>query len=244
MLREFLQYLTTSVPTWARRAGLLHQSIAMEARYRRCRSSWDVHYARCRAVIASAASRVEPGGAAVILGSGLARDIPFDALLARFDRVVLVDAVHLRSARRAAVSLSDIEWLHVDLARIHHPADRDWSLPGDTRLVVSLNVLGQLPLFVEADDQTLIRAHLALLASAPHVCLISDTDWCHEDGERKSHTDPWCGVPCPAQPPLDVWEWLMAPPGEFGRGRTQRHQVKAWLLEGSDLRIKQTSTST
>lgn len=237
MLREIWQYLTTPAPAWARRAGLLHQSIAMEARYRRCRTGWDEHYAQCRATVVRAVHAVEPGGTLVVLGSGLLHDLPLELLESRFDRVLLVDAVHPRSARRRVQSSPRVAMVGHDLSGVLDPAGVTFDFPADTRLVVSLNLLSQLALPF-ADDSAVARqvieAHLRLLQQAPARCLLSDIRWLTEDegtGQGEA-TDPWHGAPHPDWDAIGRWSWTVAPPGEIAPGVRQVHEVSAWLSLG------------
>lgn len=51
MLLEFLEYLTTDCPPYARRLGYLKEAIAIKARYRRHCEAWGPHLARSRAVV-------------------------------------------------------------------------------------------------------------------------------------------------------------------------------------------------
>ncbi|MEW6446013.1 MAG: hypothetical protein ACOZAQ_03840 [Pseudomonadota bacterium] len=236
MLREIWQSLLTPAPGWARRSGLLYEAVSLEARYRRCRVEWDAHYARCQGVIEQAAAQADCGGTVVILGSGLARDIPLGPLSARFERVILVDAVHMRAARRASAGFPGVVHSTHDLSARLDPRGGPFHFPADTRLAVSLNLLGQLPLPLgvgEGAARTVIEEHLALLRQAPLSCLISDILWLDErqDGivERR---DPWLGVAHPPGLPLDCWDWMLAPPGELGGKRVLQHRVCAWLLEG------------
>ncbi len=236
MLWEFWHSLTTPAPAWARRAGLLHQSIALEARYRRCRSAWDAHYARCRAVIEQAAQRVTPGGTVVVLGSGLLLDVPLDRLHERFEHILLVDAVHPLSARRRLRAYPRARMVSHDLSGCLTHALPPFAFPEDARLVVSLNLLSQLSLPFAEDEARARQAiawHLRLLDTAPACCLISDTLWRIEylpDG-GEDRLDPWHGLPVPAWPRLDAWTWEVAPPGEIGRNLQQRHEVCAWLIQ-------------
>ncbi|MEW6764979.1 MAG: hypothetical protein AB1344_04200 [Pseudomonadota bacterium] len=238
MLWELWHGLITPAPVWARRAGLLHQSIALEARYRRCRAAWDGHYARCRAVIEQAAGQAVPGGTVVVLGSGLLHDLPLDVLNARFEHILLVDAVHPLSARRRARDFPRIELIEHDLSGWLDPVAGLLRLPDDTRLAVSVNLLGQLTLPFEDEEGSapgLIAAHLSLLRQAPVACLISDTVWRTEDVHMgtRVETDPWHGVPHPDGIPVACWSWEVAPRGEISRGQRQTHEVCAWLLQPS-----------
>lgn len=237
MLREALAYALTPAPAWARRAGLLHQAIALEARYRRCRTAWAAHYAQCRAWVERAVSEVEPGGTVAVLGSGYGFDLPWTSLLARFQRVLLVDAIHPWAVRWRAWRQTGLVCLTCDLSGQLDPNAGSLVWPADTRLVLSMNVLGQLPLALSEGGsvrQAVIVRHLALLRQAEVSLLISDTGWQVESAEGELEIiDPWCGVPHPATPPVAQWAWEVAPWGEIRRGVRQVNAVSAWILRNA-----------
>ena len=93
MLLELLESATTPAPLLARRMGLVYESIAIGARYRRCSRDWRDHLLRCHAAIGSAIESAPKHRLAVILGCGGLYDVPWRMLRDRFDRVVLVDMV-------------------------------------------------------------------------------------------------------------------------------------------------------
>lgn len=137
MFAEALAYALTPAPAWARRAGLLHQSVALAARYRRCRKAWDEHYAHCQAWVERAAAEAEPGGV-VVFGSGPGHDLPLARLLARFQHVLLVDAIHPWRVRWQDWCHLGLECLTYDLSGWLNPAAVDFELPPDTRAVVAV----------------------------------------------------------------------------------------------------------
>jgi hypothetical protein len=103
MLAEIVHYLATPAGRDARRSGALKDAVSLWARGRRCRSAWAPHEKRTRAAIEAALDRVADHRIAVVLGSGLLRDVPIDRLRREFREVVLVDVVHLASVRLRAV---------------------------------------------------------------------------------------------------------------------------------------------
>lgn len=102
MLANLIHYLATPAPLAIRRAGHVSAAVALWSRARRHASAWANHEARTRAAIDAAIDRTHHRRVAVVLGSGLLRDIPIDRLRAVFREVVLVDVVHLASVRLAA----------------------------------------------------------------------------------------------------------------------------------------------
>lgn len=103
MLREWLEYCTTPCPAVWRDYGFLREQIAIEARLRRQRASWAPHLAAVRAAIVEATQQVatgvhnperSPSECVLVVGGGLAHDLPLDPLAKAFSRVVLADVVH------------------------------------------------------------------------------------------------------------------------------------------------------
>jgi hypothetical protein len=163
MLREALEYTITPAPAWARRSGLLHDIIALQARYRRHKRAWRPHLDNTKSAIVSAVKTCRHTRTALILGSGALYDIPLAPLCDRFERVVLVDAVHPWRARRIAMGRDGVEFIHHDLSGVYEgllmgvangadtpPDPITAPLPGmareDIDLVVSANLMSQLPL--------------------------------------------------------------------------------------------------
>ncbi|MFX8676799.1 hypothetical protein ABTM32_22370, partial [Acinetobacter baumannii] len=79
----------------ARRLGYVSAAISLWARGSRCRRDWKAHEARAKAAMIAASETLTQRRTCVVLGSGLLRDVPLDDLAARFERVILVDIVHL-----------------------------------------------------------------------------------------------------------------------------------------------------
>lgn len=170
MLVELYRYWTTPVPKHLRALGFLKESLAMDARYRRCRNHWDTHYQHCRAAILQAVEGVEAKGTskgiAVILGAGSLRDVPLEVLCERFEQVVLVDLLFLKEARKRASHYPNAVLVEADVTGLLEPffshqhstlsPNLSWSLPSLHELIpfpnsridfiVSLNLITQLPI--------------------------------------------------------------------------------------------------
>lgn len=255
MILELLEYLTTDCPPYARRLGYLTEAIAIKARYRRHCEAWGPHLAQSRAVVNAAAQACPQRRTALVLGSGLLLDIPLGALAAGFERVLLVDVVHLRASRRVAarypnVALvtEDVTGIAADLTERLRDGWRGAPVPASTLfhddagidLVVSANILAQLPVIpaaalrrAGADDgelgdfcTALVHAHLAYLAGfAGRVCLISET-------ERETY-GPDGGIWRLEDALFGVslpdggarWTWDLAPVGEVSRRYGIRNHV-------------------
>ncbi len=186
---------------------------------------------------------------AVVLGSGLLRDVPIDDLAAKFDTVVLVDLVHLASVRMRlkAKRFRNVRLISRDLSgfddavavKVAEPLSFLRQVPY-LDLVVSANILSQIGvgakrrLGSESEAarsgilQRLIRAHLDGLAALPcKTALLTDTAYRVTDrgGKMLEEADLLCGVPAPEA--KRAWTWPVAPYGELGKDYQAVHEVIA-----------------
>jgi hypothetical protein len=251
MLRELIASLLAHAAPGARRAGYVHELVAVEARGRRRAAAWAPHRERCRAAILAAADRCPRHRTAVIMGAGALGDIPLDDLAGRFARVLLVDIALLSSTWRRIRRHPHVQPVLLDLTGTVGQLQRGGPLPvpgsqaflGDPSvdLVVSANILSQLPLIpvalarrspgidaaaAEAFGRAIVEAHLAHLAGfAGEVCLISDLAWTRREAGGAERTQvPLYGC---RLPPGEEWDWPVAPPGELAGGASQVNRVRA-----------------
>jgi hypothetical protein len=242
MLLAWALSLVNPAPLHLRRLGYVRQSGLLHARSRRCRAAWAPHLAQAQRVIRAAAEATRQRRYAIVLGSGLLDDVPLHHLAGLFERVTLVDAVHPWPARLAARRYPNVT---LATAEISAGLDGAWAnLCGDADLIVSANLLSQLPIVpmdaFEARGQEapprlgtqLVETHLAALDAlarkVERVCLITDTVQREEDlnGRITDSLDLLFGV---VLPPTEVgWDWEIAPFGEIGRGRRLIHRVHAY----------------
>lgn len=254
MLIEALKYLTTPCPAPYRRIGYLKELIATEASFKRNRATWQPHLDRTRAVIIKAAEQVTRKDTVIVLGAGMLADIPLDRLAHAFGRVRLVDVCFLNETRRAATFYSNVELEHHDVTGIVAPLlSREVPQPrlpsglslGDADLVISANVLAQLPLIpldylrrqrpsiddeeLEAFAQAIIRSHLGLLETcAGAVCLVTEVERQVRDGERLVESvDPLRGVLPDREG--DEWVWDIAPRPELLPDADIRNRVRGMV---------------
>lgn len=234
MLAELALYATARTSRALRERGLVGDAVALWSRATRRRAAWAPHETRCHAAVRGSVTDLPHCRTAVVLGSGLLRDVPVRELAAAFARVVLVDAVHLLPARLAA-RRHGCDLLVADLAA---PAGLARMLDGVSPidLVISANLLSQLPISLlrEVEDdgagrRALQAAHLAALeACGARVCLLSDTLYrdVARDGtvlEEVALVDP------DLLPPADeAWDWEVAPRGEIARGFARVHRAAVW----------------
>jgi hypothetical protein len=247
MLREAVEWLVTPAGWAARGLGLVGETVAMGARYRRCRAAWAPHLARCREVMLAAAEGCAGRGTVVVCGSGWWFDVPVMELAAMFREVVLADVVHPLRARWLARGMENVRLAEVDLTGLIDDAGT-WrrgveaeairpvapkELAGlGADLTVSANVLSQLPLPVKkwlekmgyGDDEVakacrrIVQAHVDWLWGLPGAaCLITDTVSRDVDGEAV--LDETDLLYGAALPEGgEEWMWSLAPRPEAGRG--------------------------
>lgn len=253
MLPEIMLYATARTGRDLARLGLKGDAVALWSRARRCHAAWAPHEARCHAVIRAAIADLDRPHTALVLGSGLVRDVPLPAFVERFQRVVLVDAVHLWPARRRArhpkveLVTADLTGVAAWLAgRARERLDPLAAFRDDPRIdfVVSANMLSQLPMAFEtwcerhpgrmdglpADlARRIVAWHLADLAGLRgRVCLLTDIRHREigRDGAVIDETDLLVGEVLPE--PDEAWDWEVAPRGELSRTSVHIHRVHAF----------------
>jgi len=99
MLAEALLFAVARLTSPRSRSAAVRDAIGLRARAKRCHTAWAEHEARTRAAIDRVIDGVAVRRTAVVLGSGLLRDVPIDRLSNMFNKVVLVDIVHLPTVR-------------------------------------------------------------------------------------------------------------------------------------------------
>ena len=257
MLAEAFLHLTARSRPEIRRLGLVSDSVGLWSRAHRRRSAWREHERLSQAFVLDAFADLAQRRTVLVLGSGLLRDIPFGSLRAAFERIVLVDAVHLwparLKARRAKAELvtADLTGLAGRLRELERRRDPLAAFRGDPAidLVVSANLLSQMPMAAARLGESgagdvapdlparIVRWHLDDLAAFPcRVCLVTDTSFVGigRDGRMEEETDLMRGVALP--PPDAVWDWEVAPFGEIDRETAYLHRVGAWRDIGPALR--------
>lgn len=232
MLAELLLTLFTPAGRAARRRGHLAAAVRLWTRATRAGSAWSEHEIACHAAVRYALDQLPPGGTVVVLGSGLVLDVPLADLTDHFDAVILVDAVHLLPIRLQALAWRRTRLVTADL---DDPPGRDLGAflnRFDPALVISANVLSQIPLGRDiADPRAAVDRHLAGLAScgAP-VLLLTDTDERRLDrtGTVLERLDLLHGRALPQ--PDASWEWLLAPYGDISRDECLMHAAGSWFF--------------
>lgn len=248
MILEALNYAASWPLTSAAHRPFIRSSVNLSARANRCGKAWAEHERRTKGAMLKAAEGCRQRRTAVILGSGLLRDVPVIALSRMFDTVVLVDLVHLASVRGwiAMKGLKNVRLIERDLSGL------DDILAGTTPdplsflrqvpyldFVASANLLSQIGIGAErriaranggvaAADAVplLIRAHLdGLQQVAATTCLVTDVSYRVIDRAGRCHetVDLLHGVD-PGDP-LETWDWPVIPFGEESRDYQIVHSV-------------------
>lgn len=249
MIAEALQYAATYPVTEAAFRPFIGSSVSLWSRANRCSREWAGHEERCRAFVMDTISRMKQQRTAVVLGSGLLRDVPIEQMAKAFDTVVLVDLVHLASVRLRlrAKRLRNVRLISRDLAGL------DAALAGAPveplaflrqvpylDLVISANLLSQIGVGVErrleqeshaqpADTvPRLIEAHLrALQDLASSTVLLTDTGFrvMDREGRTMEEADLLHGETVPLAD--EAWDWPVVPLGEQSRDYQILHRVVA-----------------
>lgn len=262
MLSEWFTYLTTDCLPQARKLGYLRESIGIRSRYRRCRSAWQPHLENSRSALLQSLNACGNFRTALVFGSGLLLDIPLFELSRRFEKVLLVDMVHLPEARRAARRLSSVHCISCDITGFldgmegMSPHNLDLPLPeiflDDSTVdwVASVNLLSQLPLlpldwmrvrFPETNEAILeqwstrlMRQHLDYLATftAP-VCLLADMAQTTYGKSGEIIDQADFSMGFGLdEQVLQQWRWDIAPVGEIAPGVGRFHRVVARSMNG------------
>lgn len=261
MLLEWFTYLIADCPPPIRQMGYLHDSIGLRARYRRCQSAWQSHLQNsCSSLLASIPA-AQPLDTALILGSGLLLDIPLAEIAQRFQRVLLVDLVHLPEVHRSVRRYPNVECITHDvtgfLSHLTQLSPTQLTLPTPQRFladahidwVASVNLLSQLPLkplawlakkFPELSETELaefathiMQQHLHYLAqfSAP-VCLLTDIEQStYNAAMERLEHTDFSEQFSFVQPPYNTWLWDIAPLGEIAPKLGRVHRVVAYHLK-------------
>lgn len=254
MILEALNYAASWPLTMPAHRPYVRSSVNLWSRANRCARHWAEHEANSKAVILDAMAGLRQRRTAVVLGSGLLRDVPIVDLAKRFDTVVLVDLVHLASTRAwiAMKGPKNIRLIERDLSGFDQLAMGQKPEPlaflrqvPYLDFVVSANLLSQIGLGAKKRLETisagtmpgdalnrLISAHLdGLRDIAAPTCLLTDVAYSVVDraGRTQETVDLLHGVEVPdtnARWDSD-WDWPVVPFGEQSADTQVVHRVIA-----------------
>lgn len=251
MLLEALKYLNTPCAPHFKSMGYLHELIAMEGRYNRCRTAWQSHLEQTKSVIKDAIRHTAGSDKAIVLGAGILSDIPLHALSTHFKTVELLDICFLKSTKKKAqqyrnvqLRAADITGLVADLhanAVIPPPSIPDNLELTNADLVISANILSQLPVIpilylqkknqglgqaeLTAFEQDVIQSHIELLNRCTGtICLVTEVERTFlNDGQVIESEDMLSGFELGIEG--HSWFWDLAPKGEASPDYAIRNRV-------------------
>jgi hypothetical protein len=190
--------------------------------------AWAPHLANARGLIDTTIDDFPVRRTVVVLGSGPLFDLPLESLARTFERVILVDRVHLSSLapRIGRYHNVTLDWrdLAADgaLGFLDSVADLDW--------VISANVLGDMASAVRPDlARAVVDQHLDALTGLPcPATLITDLDYrvFNRHGVILDSADLLHGRPMPRSGLR--WKWEVAPFREEAHDTRRVHYVAAW----------------
>lgn len=250
MILEALNYAATWPLTKPAHRSAIRYSVNLWSRAGRCAGAWREHEDNSKTAIIGAMGSLNQRRTAVVLGSGLLRDVPIIALSRAFDTVVLVDLVHLASVRGWIMlrDLKNVRLIERDLSG--YDALKAGQEPEPLAFlrqvpfldfVASANLLSQIgtgamkrleqerPGSMPEDTvPRLIRAHIDGLAGLPcRSLLVSDISYevIDRTGKRHETFDLLHGVDVPVH--RAEWEWPVVPQGEESKDYRIVHKVIA-----------------
>ena len=193
--------------------------------------AWAPHLANARGLIDTTIDDFEARRTVVVLGSGPLFDLPIESLARTFERVILVDRIHLSSLKERIGRYANVELVWRDLSPEDDPdalgfldyiSGLDW--------VISANLLSDMAASARPDRARLvIDRHLDALRRLPcPVTLITDLDYrvFNRHGVIRDSADLLHGHPMPRSGLR--WKWEAAPFREETRHTRRVHYVAAW----------------
>jgi hypothetical protein len=216
MWSEIFYYLIKTKGSLAQKTGHRSEMASYMTGYRKSKKTWDLHFKQCHKWIWQfIRENPERRGRLFILGAGEMFDIPSE-IFPMFQEVIALDIVKTSRVNEIIKKYPQVKFLEFDLS-VFFKKD---NLPeiSDSDLVLSMNLLSQLPLLpifylekqqksdheLEQLGEKIIRDHLALLNKV-NALLIADVDW-NINGEL---FDPYFSVTWEA--PISNWVWQLTP---------------------------------
>lgn len=257
MIQEVIAYMTTPASAWARDLGFLAESISIDARWNRYSEAYRPHQRNCHEAILNATEDLPNRQRIVLLGAGIIYDVPLADLIERFAEVVLVDCIFSKTTRKLVREFPSVKLVEFDLSGVCQALaehDDKESLPAlksgfpdvalEADLVVSLNILSQLPLMPEKFarkrkwDGNIAKwgeqiecAHIIGLQELPGPSLLI-TDFAHLTYLERSHNSyvEESTLYSITSDPETEWIWDYRPESaESGKGRCAL-KVGVWMF--------------
>ena len=269
MLNEIFHYYATPCPKAHRSLGYLSGLIAIQACYQRVAEQWQPHLENSQQLILQAASQTAQRRKIVVLGSGLLKDVPVEALAKQFDSVILIDIAHLIGARYRCMKLDNIVLLEHDITglaealvsyqtgiALPRPNAQLPNIALDADLIISCNMLSQLAITpsqylqqhftIDVDQlinwqQAIIIDHLSLLADqSGRRVLLCDAYHDYLDDDNKLLKREEVLHGINVGEAEQQWRWLIAPLGELDK----QYQLQSTVLGFSDWSLPTVSKIT
>lgn len=259
MIREFFTYLTHySRFKKAATFGHLSQVISLIQRQKRCKKYWATHLDHCHQTILGVAHSLKETKELLILGSGPLHEIPINELSFLFEKITLVDIVHLDEIKFKYRHLKNVSFINHDVSEIEETLKKEKKLISHVpnaflnknySLVISANLMGQIPLHFEEYIQkhmvdlfsaqeiemflsNLAKNHFSYLQKfQAKVLLYTDTEtYFYNKQNEILQTD--CNYPFLTLPsPLKEWMWEIAPIPEFTKEIGIRMKVQSFIIK-------------
>jgi hypothetical protein len=192
--------------------------------------AWAPHLANARGLIDTTIDDFAIRRTVVVLGAGPLFELPLESLARTFERVVLVDRVHLSATTPRLVRYGNIERQWRDLSPT---PDTGLGFLDDIQAldwVISANLLGAMALAAPAGKaRSVIEHHLGTLAALRcPATLITDIDYrvFNRHGVVLDNADLMHGRVLPRSGLR--WKWEAAPFGAENRHTRRVHSVAAW----------------
>ena len=192
--------------------------------------AWAPHLANARGLLDTTIDDLPVRRAVAVLGSGPLFELPLESLARTFERVILVDRIHLSAieARIARYSNVSLDWR--DLCPAGNPGVLDFLQQIDgLDWVISANVVSEMAAAAPALAREVVDRHLDALVALPcPVTLITDLDYrvFNRHGIMRDSGDMLHGRQMPRSGLR--WKWEAAPFGEEARHTRRVHYVAAW----------------
>ena len=256
MIIEALKHFFYPAELYKKKMGYLRETIAIEARYKRCAPHWMPHLNKCKSLILKAAEKLPDKAHIMIVGSGGLHDIPMDELIEKSMTITCVDIIHLPYVKRAYPSVTFVE---KDITELAEPLYQsvangkfnietftpEWIPEQKPDLIISLNILSQLPMTLvsyakakqialpENFELNIRKCHIHWLKKAGHKnLLITDIkrNYFHKGELIQSDSALVDGDYELFGTPQEQWIWNIAPVGETEKDIGIEHQVGVWRL--------------